>query len=36
MVHHGVEGAVAGCAIGHHHAVMAKRREEAAHNSYNH
>jgi len=36
MVHHGVVGAVAGCVIGHHHAVMAKRREEAAHNSYNH
>jgi len=35
MVHHGVIGAAAGCAIGHHHAVMAKRREDAA-RSYNH
>jgi hypothetical protein len=36
MVHHGVLGAAAGCAVGHHHAVVARRREDAARNSYNH
>lgn len=30
MVHHGVLGAAAGCAVGHHHAKVAQQRQHEA------